>query len=372
MAEAALNEARALAAELNEVRSDPKLTATQKRQRAEQLDEQITWKQEEARDYIERGEREATVTDLLKRSALGKAPNLNREDEWRALLPSLAEFRDVTEATDSAGATVPEGVSGRWVDMLRARSVLLAGLPGTSLIDYAEASFVLPMLASSDAPAYTAEATAIAPGETKFAPLTFDSVKLAGLRWVSNEVLADSAVDVRNVLGTDLLRQLASMLDNEAFSGDGAAGHLHGLIAQGVTTAAAAAQVSYDDIALAVERIWAANGDASIVWCAPDAATALRTAKAAGSGVYLGGTPTGSPENAAFGLPILVSTHIPAGHAVVADGDRVFIGRRQPIVVALSTEARFDYDEVGIRATTRWGGVAVAESSSVQAIAPGA
>ena len=105
---------------------------------------------------------------------------------------------------------------------------------------------------------------------------------------------------------------------------------------------------------------------------APDVAAPLRKEKTTGTGDYLAGAPTNSAAKTAWGLPVLVSSHIPAGRCIVADASRIFIGRRRDVRVTVSDQARFADDVVGFKITARYAGLHVVEATSVQVITPAA
>ena len=313
----------------------------------------------------------AALREQEVRSLMARTPGLHgprpveQRGEWSALLPSAREFRDLSEGVPSAGGyTVPEGVAAQYVDRLTARSVFLRGLPASNVIRYGTQKFVLPQLVSSDDAGYVAEGTPIPSANSVFNGLEFDSLKIAQIRNASNELLQDTALNLRQLLAEDMVRSAGLTVDKDAFTGSGTS-TLKGVIPQGTTIAGA---VTWDAISGAVEAIEATGGAATVVWAAPDVANVLRTTKATGSGEYVAGAPTEDATRTAWGLPILVSTHIPAGHAVVADGNRVYFGVRTDVALAVSEHARFDYDQVSYRVTYRVGGICVAEATSVQVI----
>jgi HK97 family phage major capsid protein len=370
-AEAALEKRASLIAEVRTVSDDKSLSDTEKRQRVDALNSQVAEAEAEARAAVDAGEREAEIRAHGARPGpLGtpSAPWTGRsEDEWRGLLPSTEEYRTTltTGVAADGGVTVATGVAARYVQALTAKSIFLRGLPADSVFPFAENKWEVPHLLSSTEAGVTAEAAQITEGAITFGSLAFDPIKYAALRYASTEVLADSHLRMREVIGDDMLRQISTAVDTDAFAGTGTAS-LNGIIGQGVSTAVG--PVSYDDLTDAVARIEATSGVASVIWCAPDVAAVLRKEKTGGSGDYLAGAPTLSPASTAWGLPVLTSANIPAGTAIVADGSRVFIGIRNDVSVAVSDQVRFDYDQVAFRATLRVAGVNVAEAASVQVL----
>ncbi|MFD7629352.1 phage major capsid protein [Streptomyces sp. NPDC059851] len=291
-------------------------------------------------------------------------------EEWRSLVPSLSEYRAISGGVASEGGyTVPTEISGKYIDALKAKSTFLRGLPEGSVIPFTSATFSVPQLVSSTGADYVAEGQAIPEGQMVWGEVKFTAKKIGEVQWASAEVLEDSAVDQRRVIADNLLRDASLKFDADAFTGSGA-NPIKGVLSQGTSTTLGAGKVTvtYDDLADAVARIEATNGTPSVVWASVDMAAALRKEKAAGSGVYQGGSPTDAPASTAWGLPILPSAFLPAKTVIVVDGSRVVVGVRRAATVRISEDARFDKDQVGFKLTMRMAGVSVAEATSVQIV----
>ncbi|MFF6789708.1 phage major capsid protein [Streptomyces filamentosus] len=327
----------------------------------------------EAREDRARADRETEVLNLVAaHSAIltpGSAEGCSVED-WRSLVPSLSEYRAISGGVASEGGyTVPSEISGKYIDALKAKSSFLRGLPSESVIPFTSATFSVPQLVSSTGADYVAEGQTIPEGQMVWGEVKFTAKKIGEVQWASTEVLEDSAVDQRRVIADNLLRDASLKFDQDAFTGSGV-NPIKGVLSQGVSTTLGAGKVTvtYDDLADAVARIEATNGTPSVVWASVDMAAALRKEKAAGSGVYQGGSPTDAPASTAWGLPILPSAFLPPKTVIVADASRIVVGVRRNATVRISEDARFDKDQVGFKLTMRMAGVSVAEASSVQVI----
>jgi HK97 family phage major capsid protein len=92
----------------------------------------------------------------------------------------------------------------------------------------------------------------------------------------------------------------------------------------------------------------------SVFILAPDVALALSKAKqgTASNVGLLDATGVGDGVTLA-GVPVLVSSDVPAGNAWGLDGSQVLIVQRTGTKVVRSTDAAFDYDAVQVRATAR-------------------
>ncbi|SCL57158.1 phage major capsid protein [Micromonospora chersina] len=308
----------------------------------------------------------------LNAEAARLASSRKRDDEmeWRALLPSLREMRAtlVESSLTDGGYTVPQRVSGSWVDKLRASSTFLRG--SVQVVPFDSATFRLPQLKATNAPGVVAENTAIPKGDTDWAGLDFAAVKFGDIQEASNEILMDSALDLRRILADTMARNIASSVDSSAFNGNGTS-NLKGLLATGnnAKTTLAGTAVKWDDIADAYAAIEATGGTPGVIWASPDMAKALRKEREGGAtGAYLAGAVTQAPAGTAWGLPLLVSGNLPAKTVIVCDPSRVFFGLRANVVLKVSEDYGFDRDVIAFRATMRAAGVAVAEATSVQYI----
>lgn len=374
-AKAALEDRAKLIGELRSVETNVKLSGAEKRERIEQIDRDVMRLEAEARDAVERGEREAEVRNLAGRSGAPLLPHggsgmPGESDEWRSLMPSHSEYRLISEGVpQDGGYTVPDQTSAKYIDALKAKSTFLRGLPAGSIHPFTSDTLSVPQLVSSTGADYVAEGQQIPTGQMVWGEVKFTAKKIGEIQWASSEVLEDSAVDQRRVIAENLLRDASLKFDADAFIGSGA-NPIKGIVSQGTSTTLGTGKVTvtYDDVADAVARIEAANGTPSVVWASIDMAAALRKEKATGSGVYQGGSPTDSPASTAWGLPILPSAFLPAKTVIVADASRIVVGIRRSATVKVSEDARFDSDQVGFKLTMRVAGVSLAEASSAQIV----
>lgn len=327
----------------------------------------------DADDDAARIAREAEARSLAARAGGLWTPGDRRSegDEWRVLMPSLNEYRTATSGSTavSGGYTVNTEMSRKYAALLAAKSTFMRALPADNILTFESDKLQVPRLTSSTGEDYVPELGIIPEGDMTWDSFTFAAKKIGKIQWASVEVLEDSAYDLRNIIGQNLILDASRRFDADAFTG-GLTGEVKGIVAQGVTTTLSAGNVTvkYDDLADAVARIEAINGSPSVIWCSTDQAAALRKEKASGSGQYQGGNPVDSPASTAWGLPILVSGHLPAKTVVVADASRLYVGIRRNATVKISEDARFDSDQVGFKLTMRVAGVGVAESASVQIV----
>ncbi|MGW5767763.1 phage major capsid protein [Streptomyces longwoodensis] len=377
-AAAALEERTKLVAELRSIEADQKLSSADKRERVERIDRDLIRLEAEARDAIERGEREAEVRALAEKAGGIVLPNSGaalpgESEEWRSLLPSGSDFRALVAESSpgSGGYAVPSKTADKYVEHLRAASVFLR-VPGINVHRFDSGSFVLPNLTSSTTPGVVSEGAAIPEGTANFAGLTFTPIKYADLYRASNEVLDDAAFEMRNLISGVMVRNIATQVDRDAFQGTGTAS-LSGLTKAGMGTAVNLATgntvVKWDHIIDGFSDIEAAGAVPGVIWASPDMGKALRKEREnATTGGYLAGQVTDPVTKAGLGLPIYVSANLPTKTVIVADPTRIHIGVRSDVRVAVSEDFGFDKDLTAFRATYRVAGLAVDTASAVQVI----
>ncbi|MEU5788782.1 phage major capsid protein [Micromonospora purpureochromogenes] len=369
MATAALEKRAAVYEQRSAVMADESLTDTDKRSRVEAFDADMRALEVEARGHLE-------VQELNERAALLAAGGgRGRNGEWRSLVPTDREYRAlIAEGTPAAGGyAVPTKVSEQWIDKLRAQSTFMRA-PGLNIIRFQYGNkLVIPQLTASTDPTVVGEGNAIPEGSLTFAGPALDPVKYAALYRASNEMVDDASIDVEDLVGQTLVRDIANVVDKDAFQGAGGVNALAGLTAAGNSTAvnlsAGVTAVRWDDIIDAYGSIAAIGGTPSVVWASVDMWKALVKARENGTnGGYLAGSVTNDPARAAMGLPLLPTANLPVRTVIVADASRVFFGIRKDIRLAQSESWKFDSDSIGYRATIRVAGIRVAEPTSVQRI----
>ncbi|GGJ84406.1 hypothetical protein GCM10010123_12540 [Pilimelia anulata] len=125
----------------------------------------------------------------------------------------------------------------------------------------------------------TPEATAITEGDTTWAGPEMAPHKYATLHKASNEVLADTAVALRAIIADTMIRDVRTKIDKDCF-GAATSDAIKGLTATGQHTKTSLATgnttVKWDNVVDAVADIEATGAAATVVWCSPDMAKALR------------------------------------------------------------------------------------------------
>ncbi len=245
-------------------------------------------------------------------------------------------------------------------------------VPGLNIHRFDGGSFVLPSLTSTTMPSVVAEGATIGEATPAFGGMNFAPIKYADLYRASNEVLEDAAFSMRDLIAGVMLRNIATQVDRDAFQGTGTAS-LTGLTKAGVGNAvnlsAGNTQVSWDHVIDAYSDIEAAGAIPAVIWASPDQAKGLRKARENGTnGGYLAGQVTDPVASRGLGLPIYVSASLPARTVIVAAPDRIHVGLRSDVRLAVSEDFGFAQDVTGFRATYRIAGLAVDAPAAVQVI----
>lgn len=122
-----------------------------------------------------------------------------------------------------------------------------------------------------------------------------------------------------------------------------------------------------DAVSDAILDIEAAYGNATQIIAAPDAWASLLKFKAAtGSNQSLLGAGTTAAERFLFSTPVIVSAAAPAGKLLITDKSSI-LSTYGPLNLAVSNEAYFNSDSIGLRCTWRIG-AAIADAARVIAV----
>lgn len=305
---------------------------------------------------VESGQRSKDADEAMERLAGGADPFRPERRTW---LPSRNEYRSWFEerAVDSGGAFIPTQYAQSYWDHLRARSVVLAADPVVLPVAHA-GSLKVPKVTASVTVSGVAENTPITASDPTLDAVTLDPRKFAGLVLASNESLADSQPNLRQVLANDLMRQTATVVDAQMLTGDGTGDNLLGLVGTvGATAADLGTGVSLDGCATMLGELEDANADRpnAVYFMSPTDWSTLRTEKASTAGTYqLQPDVTATEVRSLFGVTVATTTNMPAGTILLADMGQVVVGRSQDVTVQMSEHYAFNADQTALRVTARF------------------
>lgn len=257
--------------------------------------------------------------------------------------------------TTTGRALIQEQVATMLVEPLEADSVVLAA--GPRIFNSSE-PLRIPTLTAGFNPTWVGEGELIpdgekaAFGEIRLMPTERKSIKT--ITRVTNELIRQATAGIAPQLQSRLVRDVAAKLDDGLLNGDGAADTVTGLLNQPGTQKATLDLADTDSLleALALAAAaevtpnrWLLNGGDFFT---------LRKLKDGNGRHLLQNEIAGEAKLALFGVPVTVSNKIPAGKAILADMSKVAVVRDIDPTVTVLTERYAEYDEVGIRVTTRY------------------
>ncbi len=162
-----------------------------------------------------------------------------------------AEERALSEGTNSAGGfTVPTPLASQFIDLMRARSVVMTA--GAMTVPMDSQTLAIARLETDPDSGWRNENAAIAEGDPTFGRVTFTARTLAGKLTLSRELAADS-LNVGAMIENAFAQSMAVELDRAALYGSGTAPEPRGVVnTSGINAVSmgtnGAAILDYDDI----------------------------------------------------------------------------------------------------------------------------
>lgn len=274
-------------------------------------------------------------------------------------------------STTPGSAVSPPESAAYFFDRLSAASVVLES--GVRQVFTERRELIVPRLIADVAANWTAEAAEITPSDPNMDQITATPRKLAGLSYLSNELVDDSVPEILNMVGDSMARSLASKLDLGFLSGSGTAPEIRGLRNQsGISTVSmgdnGAALADLDPIADALGQLDGANaGEQRAIVMHPRNWTALSKIKeTTGSTkpVLVADTnPTGGMRRSIYGVPVWVTSQLAvnetqgtasnANSIYVYDAAQVVAVIRNDISIETDTSVKFSSDQTAVRGIIR-------------------
>ena len=275
-----------------------------------------------------------------------------------------------TEGTNSAGGyTVPDIWSSSIINVMESAGVapkVVRRIPMTSDV------LNVPKRVSGQTVYYPGEASAITASDKVYGTVALSAVKRAVLTQISNELIADSLINVVDDVASEAGHQLALNLDDEFINGDGTGtyGSITGLVddcgAAG-THDLAATNTSFADITLAdihtamslvAEKYWDDSRMAFIMRRSTWASVIQKLVYAAGGNTV--DNLEGGNRLSLFGYPVHLTDKMPVD-AVSTFGlffgnfyEAALMGQRKEVEFASSQDYGFNLDVLTIRALNRY------------------
>lgn len=251
-----------------------------------------------------------------------------------------AEERALSEGTNSAGGfTVPTPLASQFIDLMRARSVVMTA--GAMTVPMDSQTLAIARLESDPDSGWRNENAAIAEGDPTFGRVTFTARTLAGKLTLSRELAADS-LNVGAMIENAFAQSMAVELDRAALYGSGTAPEPRGVVnTSGISAVSmatnGAALANYDKILDTLLELKNANAaDPTAMIAAPRTEIALAKLKDSQSNpLTVPGLVSRIPLLSTTSAPIneTQGTATTASSIVVGDFRQLMIGMRQQLEI---------------------------------------
>ncbi|MEU1956141.1 phage major capsid protein [Nocardia rhamnosiphila] len=255
-------------------------------------------------------------------------------------------------SAEGIGGLLPEQIYSLIVQPVQRDSV---AFQTTTLLTTDTNSSKIPIVTADPSAAWTPEGAEITPDDQDFDELEVIPKKVAGLTIVSNELAADSNPAALGIVGAGLVRSIVAKVDAAFFAvttpngPHGIGGTLHQTvdIGPGITNT--------DPFAEALAKAENVGAQLTSFVAHPDTVLALATLKeeTGSNKPLLGPDPTRPGSRSVLGVPLLVSPYVTDGDIWGIPRDFAFTVLRNNTQLAISDDAYFSSDRVGVRATMR-------------------
>lgn len=246
------------------------------------------------------------------------------------------EKRALSEGTDSAGGySVPDILSARMIDRMRAASVVMrAGAQTVPLLS--DVNYVAKVL-TDPVPAWRLENASVNESDPTFGRVTFTARSLAVLVRVSRELLEDS-LNMERVLPEIIAQGMAQELDRVALLGTGTPPQPLGVVNfSGLTANSFAGGLlsGYDPFIQARTALRTVNSDVTAYVLSPRDEGWLALQKD-GQGQPLNVPP------AISNIPLLVTSKIPVNGGVGTNESNIFAGDWSKLMIGVRNQLRIE------------------------------
>lgn len=277
--------------------------------------------------------------DHVAQRSNGEFRELGTGDYLRAMVlgaKSDLEKRALAEGTDSAGGyTVPDILSARMIDRLRAASVVFRA--GAQTVPLGSDTNYVARVETDPEPAWRSENATVDESDPTFGRVVLEPKSLAVIVRVSRELLDDS-VNISSTLPRILAEGMAQELDRVAMFGSGAAPEPQGVTNFSGLTAnsyAGGALESYGPLIQARTALRSANSDVSAYVLNPrdEGTLAGLTAN--------DGQPLSVPS-AISQVPMLTTTKVPTDGGAGEDESQIIAGDWRRLMVGMRQDLRIE------------------------------
>ncbi|ODQ85321.1 phage major capsid protein [Mycolicibacterium holsaticum] len=263
----------------------------------------------------------------------------------------------MTETTAANPELLADQVSSLLVQPLEAASVVLSS--GPRIFD-TSGVLRIPKLVSGATVGFVGEGGLIPDdADVDFDELTLMPTERKSIKTIlkyTNELVRQSVIGIDAVLKARLVKDVSDALDNALLKGNGASDSITGIINQANVQTGTLDVTDADSLLDAIGQAvaeevmpnrWFVNG--------ADFIELRKLKEATDSSKYLlESDVTAGPTYRLFGIPVTVTNKLTQGTAVLADMSQVAIARDVSPSVTVLSERYAEYDQIGLRVTTRY------------------
>lgn len=373
-AKAALEQRAGLINELRSVEADTSLSDAEKRERVERIDVDVRGLEAEAREAVERGEREAEVRSLAARAGglvLPGNPEARQGDrdeaaELRAVargdMPGVDfDLRTATSGTAAnAGNTFSTTFVAQVIEAMRVRSDFFS--KARTLTTGSGETIEYPVKNGRPTAAQVAENAAYSKSDGSWTKTNIGAYKYGVIVEATAEIVDDSQLDILGILAEDAGEAVADRVMADLLVGNGT-GKPWGWItrATGGVNAANLAGVTTDNLIDLQHSILKPYRRNAVFMTSDQAVQGLRKLKdTTGNYIWQPALTAGAPDTI-LGTPIMTDPNVVtsgAGAKVLVYGDpsKYLIRQAKSLRVVRSDEYGYDRDVVAFKVTWRGSG----------------
>ncbi|WP_326827367.1 phage major capsid protein [Streptomyces sp. NBC_01751] len=384
-AKAALEKRANLVSELRSVEADTVLSDAEKRERVERIDTDLRAVESEARDAVERGEREAEVRNLAQRAGglilPGQGEQRSSGRDEAAELRSIArgdlagadfEIRTATSGTPgNAGNTYSNTFVAQVIEAMRVRSQFF-GYARTLTTSSGE-TLEYPVKTGRPTAAQVAENVAYGKSDEAWTKTNIGAYKYGVIVEATQEIVDDSQLDILGILAQDAGEAVADKVMADLLVGTGGT-KPWGWITRstGAVNANNLAAVTADNLIDLQHSILQPYRKGAVFMTSDSAVQTLRKLKdTTGRYLWEPSLQAGKADTL-LGTPVLTDPNIVtagAGAKILAYGDpsKYLIRQVKNLRVVRSDEYGYDRDVVAFKVTWRGSGD-LFDTASVKAL----
>ncbi|WP_438291779.1 phage major capsid protein [Streptomyces sp. HUAS TT7] len=271
-------------------------------------------------------------------------------------------------ATGKGAELVGAEIYGTVLEKLKAKSVFMNALPAENNKPMKSGVLNVPVWGDGEFGDWYNEGELIASEESGLSTLELKAKKLGSRVGYTQEVSEDSSVDVQAEVTNKVIKDLSRKLDKAFLNGDGDIKTPKGIFKL-ATPAPITSAVTIEDIRTGIFDMIADDGNPSALFIAPDVFKAISGEKDEQKRYIIDPTAQGPMAGSLFGVPLYVSSHVPAKQVGIIDMSAVNVGLRRDLSIVIDPWTDRAKEITTVHVSGRFAGVAITDTKAVKVIA---